>query len=469
MTDRSCDVVIIGAGTAGLAAERSARRAGARTLLIDDRFAGTTCTTAGCMPSKLMIAAAAAAHAVVQAPQFGIKAPKPDIDGVAVMRRIREQRDAFVASTLKSIEDVPAEVRVKARARFTGRGRLALDDGSEVSAKAVVIATGSRPHVPQMFECLGDRVVTNESIFEWTDLPRSVAVIGAGPLGLELAQALARLGVVTKVFDEGERIAGLRDDAVAAELKSILARELPIHLGVSLSVARGGDVAQISWKGASTGKENFERVLVATGRPPDLKGLDLETTGIALDKHGTPKLDPETMQCGDAPIFMCGDSDAQRPVLHEASAEGAIAGRNAATYPTVRPAKRNVPFSVMFTDPPLAVIGEPAAKDAIIGSSPYSDQGRAKVEGRNAGLVRLYAERADGRLQGAAMLGPGMDHLGHLMAWAIEQGETATSILRHPFYHPTYEEGLKAALREICKAVDAPTAPEQDDGFMPGA
>jgi dihydrolipoamide dehydrogenase len=469
MDNRSCDVAIIGAGTAGLAAERSARRVGASTLLIDDRFAGTTCTTVGCMPSKLLIAAAEAAHAVRRAPLFGVKASPPDIDGAAVMTRVRVQRDAFVRATIKSIEDVPAEIRIKARARFVGRDRLALDDGSTVSARTIVIATGSRPRVPPMFAALGDRILTNETIFDLPDLPRSVAVIGAGPLGLELAQALARLGVETRVFDEGLHLAGLHDEKVATVLKAILAEELPVHLGVTLSVARAGDAVTISWKGASTGEARFERVLVATGRPPDLGDLDLKTTGIALDDHGTPKVDPETMQCGDAPIFVCGDADAQRPVLHEAAIEGAIAGRNAATYPTVNRAKRNVAFSIMFTDPPLAVIGPPAGEDLLVGQASYADQGRAKVEGRNAGLVILHAARPDGRLIGAVLLGPGMDHVGHLLAWAIERGETATALLRHPFYHPTLEEGLKTALRQICAAAEIAAAPEQDDGFMPGA
>lgn len=219
MTDHSCDVAIIGAGTAGLAAERSARRAGAKTMLIDDRLAGTTCATVGCMPSKLLIAAARSAHGVRRASLFGITVPEPKIDGVAVLRRLRRERDAFVAATIESIAKIPDGILIKARARFVDRSRLVLDDGSSVSAKAAVIATGSRPHVPKMFEALGDRVLTNETIFELADLPQSVAVVGAGPLGLELAQALARLGVETEVFDQGRRLAGLYDEDVTAELK----------------------------------------------------------------------------------------------------------------------------------------------------------------------------------------------------------------------------------------------------------
>lgn len=467
MADLICDVAIIGGGTAGLAAERSARAAGATTILIDDRFAGTTCATVGCVPSKLLIAAAHSAHAIRSASVFGIGAQEPEIDGVAVMNRLRKERDGLIAATIETIDEIPDGVRQKARARFVDRTTLELDDGRRVTARTVVIATGSRPHVPEMFQPLGDRVLTNDTIFDLPDLPGSVAVIGAGPLGLELAQALVRLGVDTIVLDEGDRLAGLHDDAVAADLGDILARELPIHLGVSLSVRRTDHAANLSWDGRAKGSKTVDYVLVATGRPPQLKGLGLEHTGLELDEHGTPIFDRDTLQCGDSAIFIAGDADADRPVLHEASSEGAIAGRNAASFPKVEPAARGVLFAIMFTDPPMATLGK-LADDGVVGCASYADQGRARIEARNAGLVHLYAEPAEGRLTGAAMVGPGIDHIAHLIAWAIERGETATKLLELPFYHPTFEEGLKSALREICAAVYSPLPRDRDEGALAG-
>lgn len=467
MADLICDVAIIGAGTAGLAAERSARAAGATTILIDDRFAGTTCANVGCMPSKLLIAAAHAAHSIRSASVFGIEPHEPVIHGAAVMTRLRKERDAFVSSTIETIDKIPDGIRQKTRARFVDGTTLLLDDGRRVTARTIVIATGSRPHVPAMFKPLGDRILTNETIFELPDLPGSIAVVGAGPLGLELAQALVRLGVDTIVLDEGDRLAGLHDEAVAAELVDVLGRELPIHLGVSLSVERAGDTARLSWTGRSAGTKTVDYVLVATGRPPQLKGLTLDATGLELDKHGTPIFDRDTLRCGDSKIFIAGDADADRPVLHEASSEGAIAGRNAASFPKIEPADRGVSFAIMFTDPPMATLGKPSG-DGVTGCASYADQGRAKVEARNAGLVHLYAEPTEGRLTGAAMVGPGMDHVSHLIAWAIERGETATTLLRLPFYHPTFEEGLKSALREICAAVHARLPSDRDEGTPAG-
>lgn len=468
LVDLHCDVAVIGAGTAGLAAERAARKAGAKTLLVDDRFAGTTCAGVGCMPSKLLIAAANTAFNARKAQIFGIQT-KTIVNDLAVMARVRKERDAFVAATLKSIDELPPGTCVQQRARFADATTLVLDDGRKIAAKAVVVATGSRPSVPKPFDELGDLVLTNETIFELTSLPHSVAVVGAGPLGLELAQALARLGVETALFEQTEHIAALRDAEIAKALRSVLGKEFAIHLGVKLDIKKDGQRARFSWSGASSGVAFFDRVLVAAGRPPALHGLNLEATGLETDDRGVPKFDPETMQCGAAPIFLAGDVDGQRPVLHEASSEGTIAGRNAVSFPSVQTEKRMAPLSIMFTDPPLATVGATPTKTMVIGSASYDDQGRAKVEARNAGLVRIYADRTSGILVGATLFGPGMDHIAHLMAWAIERSETAGSLLRLPFYHPTFEEGLRPALRKICEATMSQYLEGLDDGTAPGA
>lgn len=466
MADLTCDVAVIGAGTAGLAAERSARRAGASTLLIDDRFVGTTCATVGCMPSKLLIAAAHAAHAVRQAPLFGVQVPAPEIDAAAVLRRVRAERDRFAAATRKEIDKLPNGVAVRATARFAAPNRLVLDDGRSVAAKAIVLATGSRPSVPQAFAELGDRVLTNETVFELERLPTSLAVIGAGPLGLELAQAMARLGVAVAVFDGSDAPGHAKDPKIAASMRAVLGEELTLHLGCEPQPHADGDGVRLEWDGGSA---NFERVLVAAGRPPALDRLDLAASGLALDEHGTPVFDPGTLQCGDSPIFLCGDANAARPVLHEASVEGAIAGACAASYPDVQPTRRSVPLSITFSDPPYATVGAPCDEDMAVGEASYADQGRARLMACNKGLVRLYADRRDGRLLGAALFAPGAEHLAHLLAWAIETEQTATNLLSRPFYHPTLEEGLKPALRGICAAVHAPVPRERDEGAPSGA
>jgi dihydrolipoamide dehydrogenase len=336
-------------------------------------------------------------------------------------------------------------------------------------AKAVVIATGARPSVPNMFAAVETCVLTNETIFDLANLPASVAVVGAGPLGLEFAQALARLEVRTALFDQGDRLAGLQDAVVAQAYRAVLRRDLPIHLGVTLQAAPQDGGVRLSWEGAETGSAWFERLLVAAGRPPQLAGLGLDAIGVPLD-DGRPRVDRSTLQCHRLPIFIAGDANADRPVLHEASAEGAIAGRNAAAWPEVTQSRHSVPFSLIFTDPPLAVIGTAGDQaGAVAGCASYEDQGRAKVTARNAGMVRIYAEGPEGRLVGAAMAGPGVDHTAHLLVWAIEHGQTASDLLRLPFYHPTVEEGLKPALRDICRQIHAVTPADQEEESSPGA
>jgi dihydrolipoamide dehydrogenase len=259
---------------------------------------------------------------------------------------------------------------------------------------------------------------------------------------------------------------------VQSALRDSLGKAFPIRLGVKLSVQLDDNGVRVEWTGPQSGDHRFDYLLVAAGRPPQLDDLNLAKAGITLDKHGAPVFDPQTMQCDGAAIFIAGDAAHDRPVLHEASEEGAIAGRNAAVYPDVEPGRRYVPFSIMFTDPPLVVIGEtpkPGDKGCVIGAAPYEDQGRAKIMARNEGVVRLYADADGGKLRGATLFAPGAEHTGHLIAWAVQQGQTARQMLDLPFYHPTLEEGLRPALTEICDAVDSATPNDRDSGIAPGA
>ncbi len=464
-----CDVAVIGAGTAGLAAERAARRQGATTLLIDDQWAGTTCASVGCMPSKLLIVAGEALTSVRRASTFGIEVGDIRVDGRAVMTRVRAERDHFVAATKEGFDALPDGVAQRALARFVGPDELVLSDGRTVHAKSIIIATGSYPSIPEPFDTLGDRVLTNETVFELPDLPTSLAVVGSGPLGLELAQAMARLGVDVAVFAPDDTLGAVKDEAVHAELKTILERDMALHLNVELDASRDEGGVRVSWSGEESGDRLFDYVLVAAGRPPRLEGLDLQNADIELDDHGTPIFDRETQQCGQSSIFIAGDANHYRSILHEASEEGAIAGHNAANFPHVEPTTRSPSFALIFTDPPVAVLGDPPRKDSIIGCSPYGDQGRARMEARAEGVARFYAEPATGKLTGAAMIGPGMDHIAHLFALALMRGESASSLLDMPFYHPTLEEGLKTGLRSICGAVHATMRTDRDQGCPPGA
>lgn len=470
MTDvLRCDVAIIGAGTAGIAAERSARANGVSTLLIDPYFDGTLCANTGCMPSKLLIAAAKEAHRVRKAEMFGISVGDVRIDGPAVMERLRSERDRFARLTRESIAELPDEILIKSRARFLGPTRLGLYDGREVQANAIIIATGAKPVMPPAFEALGDLVKTHETIFELEDLPRRLAVVGAGPIGLELSQAFARLGVEVLLFDKSDEIGKVRCKRVHETLRKVIESELSLHLGCDVEPEKTGDAVMVRWSGSESGEGEFDLVLAALGRPPYLDGLDLDKADLACDDHGVPCHDRATMRCGDSAVFIAGDVAADIPLLHEASHDGAIAGRNAAALPARIKTSRNVSFSITFTDPPTASIGNSEEDGAVTGTVDFGDQGRARVEGRNRGTLTLYAAAPDGRLIGADLCAPAGEHLAHLLAWAIETGMTASAMLELPFYHPTIEEGLKSALRTICAATPIPLPQDRDSGAPSGA
>jgi dihydrolipoamide dehydrogenase len=173
---------------------------------------------------------------------------------------------------------------------------------------------------------------------------------------------------------------------------------------------------------------------------------------MPLDDRGVPIFDPATMQVADMPVFIAGDVSGGAAILHEAADDGWIAGTNAGRYPEVLEAPRRAPLTIIFSDPQIARAGR-SFKDLkgssiAVGQVDFSDQGRSRVMRRNRGLLRIYADRAEGRFMGAEMVGPEMEHIAHLLAWCHQQGLTIAEMLAMPFYHPTIEEGLRTALRD---------------------
>ncbi|HCY64146.1 MAG TPA: dihydrolipoyl dehydrogenase [Oxalobacteraceae bacterium] len=490
----STEIAIIGAGTAGMVAYRAATRTGAkRVMLIEGGVYGTTCARVGCMPSKLLIAAAEAMHHVQQAPQFGVMPASVQVDGRAVMARVRAERDRFVGFVLDDIDRIPAADRLHGYARFISPLCLQVDEHTRIHAERIVIATGSSPQVPDALKeleqepdngpdngtgnGLDKRLITSDAVFDWEDLPDSVAVIGAGAVGLEIGQALHRLGVRVSLFGRSGKLAQLSDPAVLAKAADYFANEIDLRLRTDIvGAAADGDGATLRTRGADGVErtDRYARVLAATGRRPNLERLGLEHAGLELDEAGVPKYDPRTMQCGSSPVFIAGDANTELPILHEATDQGRIAGNNAASYPDVHAHARYVPFTVAFTDPQIVTVGQPyqalQENRCVIGEVSFENQGRSRVMLLQHGLLRVYADNHTGKLAGAEMFGPRAEHLGHLLAWACQQGMTLADMLAMPFYHPTIEEGLRTALRDAKKKMKTGLTPlEACTDCVPGA
>jgi dihydrolipoamide dehydrogenase len=452
------DVAILGAGTAGMAAYRAAAAVTDRVVLIEAEAYGTTCARVGCMPSKLLIAAADAAHGAQHARAFGVDAPDVRVDGARVMERVRAERDRFVGFVVDTVETFPVHHRLLGRATFLDDHRLQVGDPSDggcvVEARSIVLATGSRSRVLPFLEAAGDRLIVNDDVFDWTELPESVAVFGPGVIGLELGQALHRLGVRVRMFGVGGFVGPLSDPEVRETARSVLNAEFPLLPDATVRhVERVADGVRVTWElDGELRSEVFAHVLAATGRTPNLDRLGLENTTLVLDKRRVPVYDTETMQAGTSHIFLAGDANADLPVLHEAADEGRIAGENAARFPNVLPGQRRSPLSVVFTDPNIAMIGQSwdQVKDRkpIVGRVSFDDQGRARVMRQNRGRLHVYADRVTGRLLGAEMVAPRAEHLAHLLAWSHQQQLTIDQMLAMPFYHPVIEEGLRTALRD---------------------
>jgi dihydrolipoamide dehydrogenase len=372
------------------------------------------------------------------------------------MARVKRERDRFVGFVVRDTEAISSADRIHGRARFAGEHTLVVEGGPTIRAGAVVVATGSRPTVPPILAGIGNRLVLNDDVFEWDDLPRSVAVFGPGVIGLELGQALARLGVRVVVLGRGGRIGPLTDPAVRAAAIEAFSGDFELDPDAHVErVERKGDQVEIVYHRAdgTSRTERFDYVLAATGRVPNVDGLGLETTSLARDARGVPLYDRLTMQAGTSSNFIAGDASDAMAILHEASDEGRIAGANAARWPAVQPGKRRALLGVVFTDPQIAIVGggyaHLHAHGLAAGEVSFADQGRSRVMLKNQGKLRVYADPATGRFLGAEMAGPDAEHIGHLLAWALQAGMTVEQMLAMPFYHPVVEEGLRTALRDL--------------------
>ncbi len=457
------DVAIIGAGTAGMSAYRAALAHTPKVLVIENGPYGTTCARVGCMPSKLLIAAAEAAHTITHSGRFGVHGGELRVDGAAVMARVRSERDRFVGFVVDAVEQWPAEHRLRGGAKFVDDHTLEVDGHTRVVASRIVSATGSRPALPDTWRRdLGERLIVNDDVFDWATLPRSVAVVGAGVIGLELAQALHRLGVRVRLYGRSERVGPLTDPALQALARDGFARELPMTLAVAnLSPSRDGAGVRIrsSSPDGQVHEEHFEWLLAATGRRPNVDALGLAATTLPLDPAGVPVFDRRTGQIGNAAVFIAGDVLDDRPLLHEAADEGRIAGDNAGRFPDVRVRPRRAPLAVVFSEPQIMLAGASHAELRASGVAfetggvSFEDQGRSRVIGRNQGALQVYGERASGRFLGAEMIGPAAEHIGHLLAWSVQRGDTVQQMLDSPFYHPVIEEGLRTALRHLQRAL----------------
>jgi len=451
---KNVDVAIIGAGTAGINALSEVRKVTENLVLINDGPLGTTCARVGCMPSKIMIQIGDDYHRRKVLAEEGIaNADHLSLAMETSMAHVRDLRDSFVSGIIKDVIEPLGSRFIDGRAEFVEPNVLNVGT-QEIHADKIIIATGSKPVIPSRWAHLADCTLTTDTIFEQARFPREMAVIGLGAIGLELGQALKRMGLAVTGIDQLEQVGGLQDPEVNRSAVEIFQKELPLILGAEARIGR----AQTGLK-IEAGDRIFtaEKMLLSIGRTPNLNGLRLDRLGVELDDQGVPDFDRHTMQVGNLPIFIAGDVSNYRPILHEVAHEGTVAGYNAVQN-RARRFKRKTPLMICFSSPNICIAGAAwnDVKDSgpAVGSADFQG-GREKIMLCPRGRIRIYANRENGRILGSEMVAPAGEHLAHLLAWSIQRELTVSDLLAMPFYHPTVEETLKAALTDLLDHVDA--------------
>ncbi|GAB4338376.1 MAG: mercuric reductase [Dehalococcoidia bacterium] len=461
---RDFDLAVIGAGTAGLTVARLVAARGRRVALLERGRPGGDCLWTGCVPSKALIHAAAMAHATRRAHDFGVDAT---LDGVSWSRiRAHIERAQAVAGE----PDTPAAIAgygvelLSGSARFVDPHTLDID-GRRLRARFIVIATGSRPTIPPIPGLSEAGFDTNESAFAWEALPASLAIIGGGPIGVELGQAFCRLGVRVSILEAAPRILPAEEPSASAIVHRVLSGEgVTVHADVRVSrIERASPGRRIFFEcGAKKHSLVTERILVATGREPNLDGLDLRTAGVQLDRRGRTVLDRK-LRTSQPHIFCVGDAAGGLQFTDVAEDQGRTVANviNGRRFQSWSPS--TVP-RVTFTAPEVASVGltEAAARDrwgprVAVYDVPLAQVDRAVTAGTTEGFVRIVTRPGWNRfvpglrslmgdeIAGATIVAP---HAGDLLApilMAMRARLPLGFVAWNPQPYPTLALGVRQA------------------------
>ncbi|KAA8731823.1 dihydrolipoyl dehydrogenase [Acinetobacter qingfengensis] len=449
------DLIIIGAGTAGINAYKQAVRDTQNILIINDGPWDTTCARVGCMPSKVLISTANRLHDAKTANAVGLDI-ELNADTSKVMSHVRQLRDRFTAATLKDVENWPAKHKVSGKAHFVDANTIEVN-GQSYQARSFILAVGSTPNYDQQWKKqLGDRLITTDQIFELPQLPERIAVIGSGVIAIELAQALHRLGVQVSIFARSKKVGSLSSPQLQGLAQHILTKELDIRFEtLPYQVQRKDQQVQLSFKDAQNKPQDLlvDYLLVATGRHSLLESLKLYQIDSRFKDIKDLPIDSKTKQLGQLPIFVAGDAYTNTPIQHEAAHEGKKLVDNCLNYPQIQAVKTLTPLAIVFCSPEMASVGRNYQQlkqdktDFVTGFVSFEKQGRALVLGKNQGAVEIYVDRQSEKILGAELFVHQAEHFAHLLNWMITEQVTLTDCLDKPFYHPTMEEGLRTALK----------------------
>jgi len=366
---------------------------------------------------------------------------------------VREKREYFV-SNMEEETEARREVIMRGRAQYDSPTTIRVD-GKLLHTKASIIATGSTPFIPMKYRDYEPHLITSENLFERKDLPPRIAVVGMGAIGMEMAQAFDMLEIDGTAIKRNRKVGVVNDPKINKTILEALAEDMKIWLDTDPDIKQTKEGLILHTK---TKKTVVDAIFMAAGRKPNLGSLGLKRLGISLNGNGVPPFNRYTMQIPGHPIYIAGDATDERAILHEASDEGRRAAHHALNGDNGH-SPRYPQMQIIFTKPVTAVVGdtEYAMRHdrTVTGEADFEHQGRATLEDKNYGKIRLFADEDGGYIRGAEIMAPAAEHLAHFLAQALTQHLTVKQLLKTPFYHPTLEEGLKTALTKAQKKVKA--------------
>lgn len=444
------NLVVIGAGTAGLVSAAGAAGLGAKVALVERHLMGGDCLNVGCVPSKALIGAARARAAVRDAAEFGIHVP----DGVRVdfgmaMERMRRLRASIAPhDSAKRFRDLGIDV-------FIGEGRFVDSHTVEVAGQKLrfskaVIATGARALAPPVEGLSEVEYLTNETLFALTELPKRLGVIGAGPIGCEMAQAFARFGSEVFLVESLHGILPREDsDASGLVLESMVrdgVKLLCCGKGLKLSMAEGNGV-RLAVESHGQGYDVVvDKLLIAVGRSPNVEGLGLEAAGVACSPKGVQVDD--YLRTTNADIYAAGDICSPYQFTHAADFMARTVIRNALFFGRAKASALTIPWCT-YTEPEIAHVGlyEKQARERGIEVDTFTrelgDVDRAILEGRTNGLVRVHVRKGSGKIMGATIVA---QHAGDMISevtLAMTHGLGLTQIANSIHPYPTQAEAIR--------------------------
>lgn len=441
------DIIVIGSGPGGYTAALEAARLDLTTLIIESGHLGGVCLNTGCIPSKALIYESGQ-YALLRE-KFPASLPEAALLFPEILSRTQAKAEALCSGVESLLTRAGVEI-VYGKAVFTSPESVTVNDDVEYSAENIIIAAGTSPAMPAFLPS-GARILNSESVWHLPELPGSIAIMGGGVIGCELASALADLGVKVTIFEMAEEILpGVDHELIRALKRAFEAKSIQLLTSSAIETV---EMTESGVKITSGGQDYFaDYLLSAVGRKSNSGELNLEAAGVECDRRGFIKID-EFCRTTAPNIYAIGDITGKILLAHAASAMGKIAARNI-TGAGKEFNMDDIP-AVIFTHPELASVGltENAAKAMNIhyntGRFPFAALGRAVAEDAADGMVKIIAEEDSGRILGAHIAGKNAGELIAAMTLAVRKGLTAAEVGETIQAHPTYGEALSESAEAV--------------------